>query len=228
MVGEGQYLERATVIPGSAGALEGLFHRGRRWPGVVIAPPTPGAGGGMEGPVVAELAWAITRAGHPTLRFNYRGVGASAGSFDEAAIDLDLDAAESHLSATLAELAATTARPGAGALASGLGLCGSGRGGDLVLRRAAAHPERYAAVVAVLPTGDAAPDLSAVEAPCVVIVPQHHGRDLSAVRAAVEAAPGGRWVSIPRADPGFLRGLVDAGRAAAEVFGPSDGLVPDA
>src|SRR5438045_9499120 len=33
----------------------------------------------MTVPVIAELAWAITRAGHPTLRFDYRGVGASQG-----------------------------------------------------------------------------------------------------------------------------------------------------
>ena len=33
----------------------------------------------MTVPVIAELAWAITRAGHPTLRFDYSGVGGSQG-----------------------------------------------------------------------------------------------------------------------------------------------------
>ena len=45
----------------------------------VLAPPHPVLGGSMTVPVIAELAWAITRAGHPTLRFDYRGVGASQG-----------------------------------------------------------------------------------------------------------------------------------------------------
>jgi len=223
MVAEGQYLERPTVIPGPDGALEGLFHRGPHWPGVVIAPPTPQTGGSMESAVIAELAWAVTRAGHPTLRFNFRGVGGSAGRFDEATLEQDLDAAESHLAVTLADLAVTTERPGASALAVGLGLCGYGRGADLVLQRAAAHPDRYAAVVAVSPTGESAPDLGRFAGPCVVIVPQYVGRELGSVRSAVESAPQGRWVSIPRADSGFRQGLVHVGRVAAETFAPFDG-----
>jgi len=33
----------------------------------------------MTAPVIAELAWALTQAGHATMRFDYRGVGASQG-----------------------------------------------------------------------------------------------------------------------------------------------------
>ncbi|HEX9602795.1 MAG TPA: alpha/beta hydrolase, partial [Myxococcales bacterium] len=44
-----------------------------------IASPHPALGGSMTVPTVAELAWALTRAGFPTLRFDYRGVGASQG-----------------------------------------------------------------------------------------------------------------------------------------------------
>src|SRR6266478_2274853 len=75
MVLSGQYLERSVVV----GELDALYHRGTREPPCAIAAPHPALGGSMLSPVVAELAWAITRAGHPTMRFDYRGVGASRG-----------------------------------------------------------------------------------------------------------------------------------------------------
>ena len=75
MVLAGQFLERSVVV----GDLDALYHRGTRDPPCAIAAPHPALGGSMVSPVVAELAWALTRAGHPTLRFDYRGVGASRG-----------------------------------------------------------------------------------------------------------------------------------------------------
>jgi len=54
------------------GELDALYHRGTREPPCVIAAPHPALGGSMRSPVVAELAWALTRAGHPTMRFDYR------------------------------------------------------------------------------------------------------------------------------------------------------------
>src|SRR3954467_9300804 len=80
MVLEGQYLERSVAVKSGEIALDGLYHRGRKAPPCVLAPPHPVLGGSMTVPVVAELAWAITRAGHPTLRFDYSGVGASQGT----------------------------------------------------------------------------------------------------------------------------------------------------
>jgi uncharacterized protein len=76
---KGQYLERSVAVKSGEIALDGLYHRGRKAPPCVLAPPHPVLGGSMTVPVVAELAWAITRAGHPTLRFDYRGVGGSQG-----------------------------------------------------------------------------------------------------------------------------------------------------
>src|SRR5438105_7874156 len=76
MVLSGQYLERSVVV----GELDALYHRGKREPPCVIASPHPALGGSMLSPVIAELAWALTRAGHATMRFDYRGVGASRGA----------------------------------------------------------------------------------------------------------------------------------------------------
>jgi predicted alpha/beta-hydrolase family hydrolase len=75
MVLAGQFLERSVVV----GDFDALYHRGTRDPPCAIAAPHPALGGSMLSPVVAELAWALTRAGHPTMRFDYRGVGAPGG-----------------------------------------------------------------------------------------------------------------------------------------------------
>ena len=68
--------------PGREGwALEGLYrpaHQSDANAGV-IAPPHPLYGGSMDSPVVSEIAFALEEAGLATLRFNWRGVGASAG-----------------------------------------------------------------------------------------------------------------------------------------------------
>ncbi len=87
------------VIPGTP-PLAGLYHRGRISP-VLLVSPHPYAGG-MEIPLIAELAWAVTRAGHATLRFDFRGVGASRGEFSEAGAAEDLARAAIHLQACFA------------------------------------------------------------------------------------------------------------------------------
>src|SRR3954463_13989466 len=59
--------------------MEGLSHRGRERPPLLIVPPPAEEGGSMDHVVAAELAWAAATAGFPTLGFNFRGVGASQG-----------------------------------------------------------------------------------------------------------------------------------------------------
>jgi len=102
VVDAGQFLERMTTLTLDDGSvLEALFHRGDRAPAVVIAPGVPGAGGIMEGPVVTELTWAIARVGHSTIRFNFRGVGASTGALEV----LDLVDGEAVSARSLATMA---------------------------------------------------------------------------------------------------------------------------
>ena len=62
-------------------ALDALFRKGqdKDMGGAVIAAPHPLYGGNMESPVVGEIDFACEKAGIAGLRFNWRGVGASAG-----------------------------------------------------------------------------------------------------------------------------------------------------
>jgi alpha/beta superfamily hydrolase len=99
----------ATIaLPPSEGeglALDGLFVASPLDDagGAVIAPPHPLMGGSMESPVVTEIALACQKAGLASLRFNWRGVGASAGSTsgDAAVADVDYASALAFLVETV-------------------------------------------------------------------------------------------------------------------------------
>ena len=64
--------------------LEGLLHlpEATPCPGVVVAHPHPQYGGEMRNNVVHALCRAASDVGAAALRFNFRGVGASEGAFD--------------------------------------------------------------------------------------------------------------------------------------------------
>lgn len=73
-------------VPGAAGVLEALLDVPAE--GVVkgtafIAHPHPLFGGTMHNKVVQTLARAFVQCGWRAVRFNFRGVGASAGTYDE-------------------------------------------------------------------------------------------------------------------------------------------------
>jgi uncharacterized protein len=76
-----------VVIAGPAGALEAVVEDPA--PGsvprafLVVCHPHPLHGGTMGNKVVTTLARAAHAQGIPSLRFNFRGVGASEGAFDE-------------------------------------------------------------------------------------------------------------------------------------------------
>lgn len=73
-----------TVIYFTSGGLRlaGALARAEGGKGVIIAHPHPLYGGDMENPVVRAIQQAYFQQGFSTLRFNFRGVGASAGRFD--------------------------------------------------------------------------------------------------------------------------------------------------
>lgn len=73
-------------VAGPAGALEALLEPPESGAGsgfAVICHPHPLHGGTMHNKVVHTLARTLQQAGCHTLRFNYRGVGSSEGSYAE-------------------------------------------------------------------------------------------------------------------------------------------------
>jgi alpha/beta superfamily hydrolase len=127
---------KTVSFPGPAGTLEGLWKEasGPRRGSAVFAHPHPLHGGTLHNKVVFRAAAALTAAGYATLRFNFRGVGASQGQHDDGRGESDdfraaLDEAE-HL--------------------GGLPLVAGGFSfGSAVALRASAADDRVAALVAV-------------------------------------------------------------------------------
>jgi alpha/beta superfamily hydrolase len=79
------------MLPGSGGAIECALDAPAGEPlGVaVICHPHPQHGGTMDNKVVQTLARAFLQLGWRTVRFNFRGVGASEGSWDEGRGEVD-------------------------------------------------------------------------------------------------------------------------------------------
>ncbi len=73
-----------VIINGPDGRLEGRFQAGKEpnAPIALILHPHPQHGGTMNNKVVYNLYHSFTRQGFAVLRFNFRGVGRSQGSFD--------------------------------------------------------------------------------------------------------------------------------------------------
>ncbi len=73
---------RAVDFPGPSGRIEGLWSDpGTGLPAAVIGHPHPAYGGSMHSKVVHTVYRVLDAAGHPTLRFNFRGVGRSEGEY---------------------------------------------------------------------------------------------------------------------------------------------------
>ena len=74
-----------TTLQGGAGLIEALLDApaGQPQGTAVIAHPHPLFGGTMSNKVVQTLARAFVQTGWRAVRFNFRGVGSSAGAYDE-------------------------------------------------------------------------------------------------------------------------------------------------
>ena len=77
--------QHKIIFAGAIGQLEGVLHLPANVPRAVavVAHPLPVMGGTMDNKVVTTLAKAFVELGYATLRFNFRGVGESSGSYDE-------------------------------------------------------------------------------------------------------------------------------------------------
>ena len=80
----------AVIFPGPEGRLEGRFQPATRSraPVAMILHPHPQAGGTMNDRITQALYKDFVARGFATLRFNFRGVGRSQGSFDNGVGEL--------------------------------------------------------------------------------------------------------------------------------------------
>ena len=84
------------LIPGPAGVLEAQLDAaalevcpGRKAPVAVVCHPHPLHGGTLTNKVAHMVAKAFTEMGVATLRFNFRGVGESSGTYDQGVGEVD-------------------------------------------------------------------------------------------------------------------------------------------
>lgn len=106
--------------------------------GVVVCHPHPQFGGSMDNDLVVALTRALGAAGLATLRFDFRGVGASGGAHDDGRGEVaDVCAAAAQLRERL-DVAHVT-------------LVGYSFGSVMALRAGAMEPDRTSAIVAIAP-----------------------------------------------------------------------------
>jgi uncharacterized protein len=215
MVLKGQFLERTTLIPvpGTQEVMEGTAHRGERQPPLLVLPPRPEEGGGMDHVISAELAFAAARAGHATLRFNYRGVGGSQGARgDLAALGEDASAA--------LDVALENARAPTAVLAA---LHGSA---SVALALLARRPQALCGLVLVGPKELPLQQLSRLPVPLrVVLWSGDRSTPREVLSAAVEAS-GGTLELVDDAGPAFPRNLATVGHLVARFLQQLSGRSP--
>ena len=85
-----------VIYSGPDGRLEGRINtvEGRRSPVALILHPLPQFGGNMNNPIIYNLYQTFLKRGFSVLRFNFRSVGKSQGTFDQGIGELS-DAAAS-------------------------------------------------------------------------------------------------------------------------------------
>ncbi len=85
MVVQRMTAQRKVTFQGSAGILEGVLHSPNDNPDAiaVVAHPLPTMGGTMDNKVVTTLTRSFVELNYAVLRFNFRGIGASVGEYDE-------------------------------------------------------------------------------------------------------------------------------------------------
>jgi alpha/beta superfamily hydrolase len=105
------YPKGNLFIPAAVGQLEAILKEpaGTARGVALVCHPHPLGGGTMHNKVVFRAAAGLTDAGLITLRFNFRGVGASSGEHDGAAEKQDVRDALDYLSANFPQLPVTLA-----------------------------------------------------------------------------------------------------------------------
>src|SRR5713101_6851041 len=73
-----------VIFTGAAGRIEGRYHpaRQKNAPIGIVLHPHPQFGGTMNHQIIYQIYYAFAHRNFSVLRFNFRGVGRSQGSFD--------------------------------------------------------------------------------------------------------------------------------------------------
>jgi len=154
----GQLLERPVLIPrptpeGRPICLDGIYLRGAG-PGLVVVPPLAGHGGNMHSPVINELAYSAAYGGLASLRFDFRGVGASEGEPSD-----DAEVALADAAAAVEFLQESTG-------SQELAVAGYGSGAWVALQLASTLPVSRVLLVCPL---DPPAEVTPVEAPVLLV-----------------------------------------------------------
>jgi alpha/beta superfamily hydrolase len=200
--------ERPVTIPGEPSLEAALALPPGATLGVVLCHPHPRYGGDMDSPVVVTAAEACARRGLATLRVNFRGVGASAGAWDEGRGERD------DVRAALADLRRRLAPPARVALA------GYSFGASMAAA-VAAGGEPLAGLALIGPPlatpGWQRPGLLAIDGPLLVVA---GSEDPYCPRAALATLatemPGAIVTVIDGADHFFFTGLEALDAALAD------------
>jgi alpha/beta superfamily hydrolase len=194
--GQGLALEGAMAVPDQATA------------GVVVCHPHPRYGGDMDSPVVSTAIGACARQGLATLRFNFRGVGASTGAWDEGRGErADVRSAIGHLRRTLSKPAR-------------IALAGYSFGATMATA-VAAGGEPLAGLALIAPPITAAgwerPDRLGVDGPLLVVAGSDDGYcTREALTTLAAAIPAATITVIDGADHFFSGGLTALDIALAD------------
>jgi alpha/beta superfamily hydrolase len=206
---------QALAIPGPVGPLEALLeepaagHIGH----AVLCHPHPLQGGTLHNKVVHTLARALQELGFATLRFNYRGVGASAGSYGDSI---------GETADTLAVTAWAAARYGASPLVLG----GFSFGGAVAF--GASQALAPVALITVAPAIDRVAVASATRPNCQWLIVQGEADDVVASERVQAWASGFNPPPELRLLPGvghFFHGALNELRVAVQSFATP--LLPD-
>ena len=158
----------------------------------------------MDDVVAAELAFAASRAGHPTLRFNYRGVGASQGT-----VARDPEAWLEDAMAAL-ELASDNAH-GAGAVVASIGAS------DAVALELAKR-RTVAGLVLVSPSVLGPGDFAQLSWPLGVVLPELDSTDAVLSWRAAAQRLDVQVTVVPGATRVYARNLPVVGKAVAALL----------
>jgi hypothetical protein len=245
MVGRGEVLERMTTVALSSSSsstsssepvlLEALWQGGgigaAHGTPVLFCPPHPRLGGSMDSAVLAELVWNLGRRRHPTLRFNYRGVGASRGAIalpplpraaDHHDDVVDLGPLVEDATAALAHLLASTGARTAFVVGVSVGA--------VVAARLLATHDGVEAGVLVAPPSDALGPAGVIDVDALVdagvavtVVVGSDDRVVDATRLEAmlrpRRGPGIPLQVVPGADHLFQRGLTELARRTVAALG---------